>query len=211
MQPTEWRYTDGTGSGCTIGRSGSIGVAAAVTFAFLAGTGGVTGPSYFQRRQERGYAFVQVRPAGETFLHRLRSPEEDLVHIRAVFKPSISDIAHMFRVSRQSVYNWMAGERPSRESIEKLDDLARAADLFRAEGFTTSSPLFRRRLEGGKTLIGIVREGGSAQDAARELLQIAWKEGTQREALRSRLADRTRSARDYSDAGSPMLDEDLGL
>ncbi len=70
----------------------------------------------------------------------------------------------------------MAGENPSHESAEKLNDLARAADLFAAEGFSTSSYLFRRKLDGGKTLMDVVREGGSAQDAARLLLQIAQKE-----------------------------------
>ena len=70
--------------------------------------------------------------ASESLLRHLRGPEGDLAQIRAVFKPSISDIAGIFGVSRQSVYNWIAGEKPSQESVERLDDLARAADLFLA-------------------------------------------------------------------------------
>jgi hypothetical protein len=54
-----------------------------------------------------------------------------------------------------------------------------------------------------------VRDGGSAQDAARSLLQIAQKESSQREALQRRLANRI-VAPDYSEIGSPMLNEDLG-
>ena len=54
-----------------------------------------------------------------------------------------------------------------------------------------------------------VREGGSAQDAARSLLQIAQKESSQRETLQRRLANRT-AVYDSSDIGSPMLNEDLG-
>ena len=126
-----------------------------------------------------------------------------------VLQPSTSNSAVIFGVSRQSVYNWIAGEKPSNESVEKLNDLARAADLFLADGVAGSSYLFRRKLGNGKTLMETVREGGSAQDAARSLLQIARKESSQRETLQRRLANRT-AVYDSSEIGSPMLDEDLG-
>lgn len=210
MQTTPWPCADNTGGNVPIvTRSGSKGVAAAVAFAFLAGTGGVTSPSYFTERQERGYAFVQVRPSGRSLLRYLRTPQENIAQIRAIFKPSIADVASVFHVSRQSVYNWIAGEKPSPENVEKLNDVAAATDLFLAYGSADSSYLVRRKLENGKTLMEIVREGGSAQDAARSLLQIAQKETSQREALRRRLANRT-AAFEYSDIGSPILNEDLG-
>lgn len=210
MQTTAWPCTDKTGSNIQIvNRSGSVGVAAAVAFAFLAGTGGVTTPSYFAERQERGYGFVQVRPIGRSLLRYLRTPQENIAQIRAAFKPSMADIASIFKVSRQSVYNWIAGEKPSQESVERLDDLAQAADLFQADGIVGSSYLVRRKLENGKTLMDIVREGGSAQDAARSLLQIAQKETSQRQALQRRLANRPATS-EYADIGSPMLNEDLG-
>ncbi len=212
MQTTVYPYADSTGSSnVTVCRPGPVVGAAAVVIvaAFLAGTGGVSDPSYFNQRQDRGYPFVHVRPSSESLLRHLRGPDRDLAQIRAVFKPSISDIAGIFGVSRQSVYNWIAGEKPSDESVEKLDDLARAADLFLADGVASSSYLFRRKLENGKTLMETVREGGSAQDAARSLLQIARKESSQRETLQRRLANRT-AVYDPSEIGSPMLDEDIG-
>ncbi len=212
MQTTAYPYTDNTGSSnVTVCRSGPVVGAAAVVMvaAFLAGTGGVSDPSYFNQRQDRGYPFVYVRPSGESLLRHLRGPEGDLAQIRTVFKPSILDIAGIFGVSRQSVYNWIAGEKPSQESVEKLDDLARAADLFLADGVAGSSYMFRRKLGNGKTLMETVREGGSAQDAARSLLQIARKESSERETLQRRLANRT-AVYDPSEIGSPMLNEDLG-
>jgi transcriptional regulator with XRE-family HTH domain len=210
MQTTAWPCIEKTGgSGLIPSRSGSVGVAAAVAFAFLAGTGGVTTPSYFAERQDRGYAFVQVRPSGRILGRHLRTPQENIAHVRALFKPSMADIASVFKVSRQSVYNWIAGEKPSQESVERLDDLARAADLFMADGGGNLSYLIRRKLENGKTLLDIVREGGSAQDAARSLLQMAQKETSQRQALQRRLANRP-APREYFDLGSPMLNEDLG-
>lgn len=209
MQTTAWPCADSTGSSApVVNRPGSMRAIGAVAFAFLAGTGGVTNPSFFAERQERGYAFVQVRQSGRTVLRYLRTPRENIAQIRAVFKPSMADIASVFKVSRQSIYNWIAGEKPSPENVEKLDEVAQAADLLLAHGVAGSSYLVRRKLEDGKTLIEIVREGGSAQDAARSLLQIAQKETSQREALRRRLASRTATL-EYSDIGSPKLNEDL--
>jgi transcriptional regulator with XRE-family HTH domain len=210
MQTTASPWTDNTGSSIpSVNRSGSIGMAAAVAFALLAGTGGVTSPSYFNQRQQRGYAFVQLRPSGQTLVRYFRGPEACLAQIRAIFKLSISDIASIFGVSRQSIYNWIAGEKPSQDNVERLDDFARAADLFLSDGFAGPSYLVRRKLEHGKTLLDTVRDGGSAQNAARSVLQIAQKESSQREALQRRLANRT-AAPDYSEIGAPMLNEDLG-
>jgi transcriptional regulator with XRE-family HTH domain len=210
MQTTAWPCAGNTGSNVPIvSRQGSMGVAAAVAFAFVAGTGGVASPSYFIERQERGYAFVQVRPSGRSLMRHLRTPQENIAQIRSIFKPSMADMASVFKVSRQSVYNWIAGEKPSTENVEKLNDVAAAADLLLPYGSTDSSYLVRRKLENGKTLMEIVREGGSAQDAARSLLQIAEKESSQREALQRRLANRT-AVPEHSDIGSPMLNEDLG-
>lgn len=210
MRATAWRCADGTGgNGPIVSRSGSIGIAATICFAFLAGTGGVTSHSYFIERQGRGYTFEQVRPSGRSWASYFRTVQENIAQIRRVFKPSIATVANVLKVSRQSVYNWIAGERPSLENVERLNDLAAAADLFLAEGPAASTYLVRRKLENGKTLMDIVREGGSAQNAARSLLAIAQKETSQREALQRRLANRIQ-ARDYSDIGSPILNEDLG-
>jgi len=207
-QTTAWRCTDSTGSGI-VPRPGTVGVAAAVAFAFLAGTGGITGPAYFVHRADRGYAFVHVHPTAKPFVTEFRTPQEDIAHIRSVFKPSIADIANVFNVSRQSVYNWMSGEKPSQESTDRLGDLAKAADLFLASGIERSMYLVRRKLDNGKTLMELVRDGGSAQDAARSLIQMAQNEMRQREALQRRLGTRT-APRELSDMGSPMLNEDLG-
>jgi transcriptional regulator with XRE-family HTH domain len=211
MQTTAWASAGKTSTNVPIvSRSGSMGVAAVVAFACLAGTGGVTSPSYFIERQERGYAFFQVRPSGRSLMRHLRTSQENIAQIRAIFRLSMADIGSVFKVSRQSVYNWIAGEKPSPENVEKLNDVAAAADLFLAYGSADSSYLVRRKLENGKTLMDSVREGGSAQDAARSLLQIAQKETSQREALQRRLANRIPATPDYSEIGSPMLNEDLG-
>jgi transcriptional regulator with XRE-family HTH domain len=203
---------DRTGSSrLVLNGPGSTGVAAVLTFAFLAGTGGITSPSYYAKRQQPGtggYGFVQVQPTAGPSFGQLRTPQEDIARIRSIFRPSIADLAGTFNVSRQTIYNWMSGETPSEENIERLEDLGKAADLLFAYG-SRSSYLVRRKLSNGKTLMESVRDGGSAEDAARSLLRVAEKEMMQRETLRLRLGNRT-APRDLSDVGVPMLNEDIG-
>lgn len=207
MRESIWRYKDGTGSqAVAFNHPAAI---TAVACAFLIGTGGAMTPAYFKQRQEKGYKYAQVEYGARAHSVRpLREPKDNLAHVRSVLKPSISELAVLFGVTRQTVYNWMSGERPSPESAEKLDDLARAADVFLAEGMSTSSYLLKRKLHNGKSIVDVVREGGSAQDAARTMIQFTQKEIAQREALQRRLANRTRPNWDQSEFGIPMLDEE---
>jgi transcriptional regulator with XRE-family HTH domain len=187
----------------------SPGIVAAVACAFVVGTGGMSTPSYFQQRKECGYQFVQVRVA-EVTQAGIRLPIENLKRIRAVFKPSISDMANLLSVSRQTVYNWIAGERPSAESATRLEDMARAADLLAAHGLSTSAYLFTRKIRDGKNLMDIAMDGGSAEEAARSLVRVVEQENAQRDMLNNRLAGRQHAGRDNSEFGIPMLDENIG-
>jgi transcriptional regulator with XRE-family HTH domain len=182
---------------------------AAVAFAFLVGTGGSNTPEYFQQRGERGYQFVQVPVLAE--MHAgIRGPAQNLKQIRVVFKPSMLDLATLLGVSRQTVYNWIAGERPSAASASRLEDLAKAADLVAAHGMSTASYLFMRKIQEGKTLTDIVRAGGSAADAARNLIRITEQEAKERNLLKNKLAGRQPARQEDSDFAIPMLDEHSG-
>jgi hypothetical protein len=102
----------------------------------------------------------------------------------------------------------MSGDRPALESAERLEDLAKAGDIFAAEGLSASAYLFRRKLLNGKSLGDVVREGGAAERAARTMIAIARKEANQREELQRRLANRRAPLRDHEDLGIPMFDEE---
>lgn len=182
-------------------------IAAVLACAFIVGTGGLMTQEYFQHRGERGYPSSHIRLAPPNVITSLRRPDENIERIRAVFKPSVADVANMFAVSRQTVYNWMAGDRPTVESADRLEDLAKAADLVAAHGLATSAYLLKRKIRGGKTLLDLVREGGSAQDAAGALVRIALNEASQRARLQSKLTGRQVAKGDISDFGVPMLNE----
>jgi hypothetical protein len=185
----------------------SRGLSAIIASALLVGTGGHMTVDYVVERQDRGYRFNEF---GRIDLHQAiveRTPVENLSYIRVVLKPSVTDLARLFGVSRQSVYDWQNGTKPSPDHIARLQDIAKAATVFAVEGSTASAQLLRRPVAGGKTLFDIIREGGSAEDAARALVQMNRREKTQRETLQTRLAGRR--PRTDAEYGIPMLGESV--
>lgn len=182
-----------------------------VAVAFQVGTGGAPTADYYKQRGLKGYAYASTLCCDSSFdidgSTTTRTPTEDLVHIRAILKPAVTDLALALGVSRQAVYDWQRGKPITTENATRVRDLARAADVFAAEGLTTSAQLLRRPIAGGKTLFDIARGGGSAEDAARILIHRVRRELQQRQMLATRLTNRKRPALPTEDYGAPMLDE----
>ncbi|MFM2346454.1 MAG: hypothetical protein RL654_1207 [Pseudomonadota bacterium] len=124
----------------------------------------------------------------------VRTPAEDLVRIREVLKPAVSDLANTFGVSRQSVYNWLNGEPVADENAAKLQDLAKAADVLDHGGITVNAALLKRKFANGRTLLQVAQAGESARDAALQLVHIHQREETQRERMAARFAHRVKTA-----------------
>ncbi|MBI3231277.1 MAG: helix-turn-helix transcriptional regulator [Burkholderiales bacterium] len=120
-----------------------------------------------------------------------RSAQENLQRIREVFSPSISALARSLGVQRQSIYNWQNGEAVNEINAAKLEDLAKAADLFAREASDHNHIVLERKFEGGKTLLQIVQDGGSAQAAISLLIPILQREEKQRKELNVMFANRT--------------------
>lgn len=175
--------------------------------ALSVGTGGQPTADYYRQRGMKGYALAVYDSAPDIQPRPTRTPAEDLAHVRATLKPSVTDLASALGVSRQAVYDWNQGKPVAPTNAARLADLARAADVLSMEGLTTTGNILRRPIVAGKSLFDIVRDGGAAEDAARKLLQIVQREQQQRERLAVRLAGRRRLASSVADYGSPMLDE----
>jgi hypothetical protein len=185
-----------------------VGVIGITAIALQVGTGGAQTAEYYKQRGPKGYAFVayDLAPAIEDPAST-RTPAEDLSHIRAVLKPAVTDLAHALGVSRQAIYDWQSGKPIVAENAARLAGLARAADVLAAEGLTASAQLLRRPIASGKRLFDIAREGGSADDAARKLVQMVRRELHQRQMLAERLAHRKRPSVPSDSYGVAMLDE----
>jgi hypothetical protein len=183
--------------------------ASQMVFGFQVGTGGATTIKYLKARGSKGYAFTAEDPNLQRAPSAIgRSPAENLEHIRAVLQPNVTDLARALGVSRQAIYDWQAGRPIAATNVQRIEDLARAADLFAREGLHGTAQVMRRPISGGKNLFEIVRIGGSAEDSARMLIEIVRRELKQRESLKARFRTRSRPTRDdFSDLGAPMLNE----
>lgn len=145
---------------------------------------------------------VTIDDAAQTDV--VRTSAENLARIREILKPTITELANLFGVSRQAVYDWQAGKPLAQENAAKLDDLAKAADALAATGIDGSSQLLRRKIAGSKSLLDVVRQGGSATSAAQVLAQTLVREAKQREQLALRLAGRAKPNVPHDDYGVPI-------
>lgn len=196
-----------TGSNCT--RSFAI---AALLFAgtCTAGSAGQsTDPNGLRTRESRhasdwdAKGSVPAEPAGLP----ASMPADDLQLITEVLKPSTTELAALLGVSRQTVYNWRAGEPISLENDAKLKDFAAAAEILEAAGLAGQRRILRRKLAGGNTLFEAAKQGGNAKEAAEQLVAMLAKERQQREKLEKRLSDRKRTRSSVADVGFPLLNE----
>ncbi len=88
----------------------------------------------------------------------LRSPADHLMRIKEVLKPTISDLASVFGVSRQSVYKWIGGVTPDNTKIESIKVLSSVADTFEREGVDHASSIIKMKAFDGKSLMDLVRD-----------------------------------------------------
>lgn len=152
------------------------------------GTGGELSPEHLQRRVHHPQHMVSV-----VEVEKVRTPGENLLRIREVLKPAVSDLATTFGVSRQSVYNWLNGESVADDNAAMLQDLAQAADVLAHEGVTINAALLKRKFANGRTLMQVAQAGYSARDAALMLIQIHKREALQRERMNARFANRVKA------------------
>jgi len=198
---------DFPGSAPAYRRPNGVATHCALAIAFMVGTGGVGDVRYLKKRSEFGYSIVGVHGAAARAQVAPRSPAQDLQRIREVFEPPISDLASLFGVSRQAMYNWINGEQPKPEFAARLDDLAQAADLIAAENLPDLGRALKRKISNGKTLFDLVAAGESARAAAQKLSAILRREAEEREILDAKLSARRSATPQAADLGSPMLDE----
>ena len=185
--------------------------AAVATFIVVAcqvGTGGEQTGNFYRARGDRGYSFARFNsPNSEPTTNKERTAAENVTHIRDVLKSSVTELASIFGVSRQAIYDWQSGKPVSPENLERLDDFAKAADMILADDHLQSARSLRRKIAGGKTVFETVRDGGSAQEAVRALSAMLHREAVQRDAMQARLAERTMPSLVSSDLGVPTLRE----
>jgi transcriptional regulator with XRE-family HTH domain len=134
-----------------------------------------------------------------------RTSADNVRRVLEIMKPSVKDLASLFEVSRQTIYNWMNGDEPKAEQAERLSALATVADIVAAENISDRSRLLKRAGAGGSSLWDVVKEGGDVVEFARQLVHLAQVERGKMRKLNERFAHRRRG----DDGGelTPRLDE----
>lgn len=203
-------YVHGSWTGHSPAEEAKPSAATTLLLAFLAGTGGYADSRYWQQRQEMGYLPIVIHVHGypeEAPQQGAGTPASQLSLVREVIKPAMTDLATVFGVTRQTLYNWANGEKqPSPEHAARLDDLALAAQQLAAAGFT-GGLIGRRKISEGKTLLQLVQCGASATKTAGKLIATLHKEADQRARMTARLAGRKPASIQAETPGAPMLHE----
>ncbi len=186
------------------------GMGAAI--ALLVGTGGALTPGYVMERDVRGYRLHDFEYQQKIFAEssvrtQAKSSNDDLAFVRSIFKPTVTELASVFGVSRQTIYNWQANQPIAEQNEKVVVQLALAAVAVHAAELDVTPSVLRRKLPGGKTLMESVRDGIPGNDAAASLIEMIQDELKQRDAVAQRLTGRKASVVDITAIGSPYYNE----
>ncbi len=173
------------------------------------GTGGLVTVRFLTERRQ-GYSLPGIElpePAREV------ETTEELIDfaamtalIRDVFGRSMSRLADIFGVSRQTLYNWLAGEVPNQRHQQKLREFAAGAQVFQELGLKLTPPMLSRTVSRGRSFFDLIAEGGDGAEAARKLTEIIRR--AERDKTRLIATTGGRKAKpEQSDLGTPALDE----
>ena len=215
LYATGYQAPQGT-SAASYSTAGNAGLMRSVVCYLAAGTMGLLTPQLVESQYARATSVAPVhyniKGAQDDAAYDVeleRSPAENLARIREVLKPAMLELASLFGVSRQAVYDWQQGSQPVPQTVQRLAQLARVADVFAEAGLSVDAKTLRRKVAGGRTLLDAVSSDDDAESAARSLMGTLKREASQRERLQVQLAGRKRGPPNPSDYGAPTLSEDV--
>ncbi|SER46229.1 hypothetical protein SAMN05421690_102831 [Nitrosomonas sp. Nm51] len=89
-----------------------------------------------------------------------RTVIEHIENIRSILDPSISDLANLFNVSRQSVYKWLSGKyTPESENLKQLYTLSHIADKFKVAEISRANFILKMKAFNGLSLLDMLKSG----------------------------------------------------
>lgn len=144
---------------------------------------------------------------GDDDIEATHTSADELDFIRSTTRLSVTELARVFSVTRQTVHDWCQGVPVARHNAQKLDKFAAAvAALLDAVGNVTVQDL-RRTVRGGPSLLDTARVDGDVSTTALRLIEMLAREAAQRRRLGARFADRP-PALEPSEFGKPHLKDD---
>lgn len=170
------------------------------------GTGGLEGVAFYRARQ--GYQRFEIVRIEEKEAGKAYAPFADLMQeVKTGFGRTMAHLPAVFGVSRQTLYNWLAGETPKEQHQGKVIELAAAARVFIETGFKPTPLALERTVANGKSLLQLLSEGANGADTASRLVRIVQRGNESRKKLDALLGDREPAPLQVSDMGAPSLPE----
>lgn len=174
------------------------GTAVVTLIGVLAGTGGYVSRDQILKLYGTG------SPTPATLGPAASGPDQGLAVelnlVREVLRLSVTETAHLFGVSRPTIYSWQSGSPIKHENAERLRAIAQALEPHLQAIGTQVGRVAHRAIEGRSTLLQKLTQGADARDAIGRLADILGREAAQRERLARRLQGRT------GDRGAADLD-----
>ncbi|MGM9481819.1 hypothetical protein ACS5PN_11605 [Roseateles sp. NT4] len=168
------------------------------------GTGGLASETFFRLRH--GY---KPFPLEERVEEPSAGPWADrMAEVKQGFGRTMSRLPEVFGVSRQTLYNWLAGETPKEVHQQRLRQLAAAAAVFTEQGFKPTAVMLDKTVSAGKSLLALLRDGADGAEVAQKLIRLEKRTAESRGKLDMLLAGH--SARpQVGDMGTPAFSEDV--
>ena len=155
---------------CGAGRN-SIATFATLSAALIAGTGGCFVPSSMPL-----YAAMTAKPIilvvgrEESSLPATRITTTQLVlNVRESFGLNFSQLAKVFGVARQTVYDWLQGAEPREQVLRRLWELDKLSSRVRALPIARRSSLLTRSILDGRTLLTLLEQNQDVEKGVFEL------------------------------------------
>ena len=167
------------------------------------GTGGLASESFYRLRNGYTPFAIEVsveEPSGGPWADKM-------AEVKLGFGRTMSRLPEVFGVSRQTLYNWLAGDTPKEIHQNRLKQLAAAAAVFTEECFKPTSVMLDKTVSGGKSLLALVRDGADGTVAARKLIRLERRAAESRGKLETLLAGRTGRPQ-VGEMGTPAFRED---
>lgn len=156
---------------------------------FYSGTAGTTTAYFCTERLNNGAPYQFVKLASK--IREVPAPlQNDIETLIALMKPSMSQLAIAFGVSRQRIYDWRNGAGMSPTNVEQMSALLTAARTLSERSSVPLSQVTNRKLSGGMSFWDAISSGMLPTDAAVALLKIIDRDESERNALKRSLASR---------------------
>lgn len=172
-------------------------------------TGGTGGLLPLDERLEQSSTSIGSVVIDDRNNERVRASAQQLEFIRSTTRLSVTELASVFSVTRQTVHEWCQGAPLASHNARRLNELTDAVTLLLDAVGTVTAQDLRRSVRAGPSLLDTVRADGAVSRTAHELIETLTREAAQRRRLAARFANRQTPAREPSDFGTPHLkDED---